>query len=113
MGTAFLTCHEAGVPEAYKESILTAQGDQTRIPASFPVSKAAASCLSNELAAALGKDGAGRPNSAKYGVRRTSMFSGLPRDALAGSGANKLIPKGCVVRLHTAAAVSMIRSGVK
>jgi len=35
MGTAFLTCHEAGVPEAYKEAILKAREDQTRITRAF------------------------------------------------------------------------------
>ena len=35
MGTAFLTCHEAGIPEAYKEAILTAHEDQTRITRAF------------------------------------------------------------------------------
>ncbi|HWC17483.1 MAG TPA: nitronate monooxygenase [Terriglobales bacterium] len=35
MGTAFLTCHEAGVPEAYKEAILSAREDQTRITRAF------------------------------------------------------------------------------
>jgi nitronate monooxygenase len=35
MGTAFLTCHEAGIPEAYKEAILTAHEDETRITRAF------------------------------------------------------------------------------
>lgn len=35
MGTAFLTCHEAGVPDAYKNAILTAREDQTRITRAF------------------------------------------------------------------------------
>ena len=35
MGTAFLTCHEAGVPDAYKEAILRAREDQTRITRAF------------------------------------------------------------------------------
>jgi nitronate monooxygenase len=35
MGTAFLTCHEAGVPEAYKQAILTAREDQTRVTRAF------------------------------------------------------------------------------
>jgi nitronate monooxygenase len=35
MGTAFLTCDEAGVPEAYKEAILRAHEDQTRITRAF------------------------------------------------------------------------------
>lgn len=35
MGTAFLTCHEAGVPDAYKEAILHAREDQTRITRAF------------------------------------------------------------------------------
>ncbi len=35
MGTAFLTCHEAGVPDAYKEAILNAREDQTRITRAF------------------------------------------------------------------------------
>src|SRR5215831_1024097 len=35
MGTAFLTCKEAGVPEAYKEAILNAREDQTRITRAF------------------------------------------------------------------------------
>jgi nitronate monooxygenase len=35
MGTAFLTCHEAGVPEAYKQAILTAREDQTRVTRVF------------------------------------------------------------------------------
>ena len=35
MGTAFLTCHEAGIAEAYKESILTAGEDETRVTRAF------------------------------------------------------------------------------
>ena len=35
MGTAFLTCHEAGIPDAYKQAILTAHEDQTRITRAF------------------------------------------------------------------------------
>jgi nitronate monooxygenase len=35
MGTAFLTCEEAGIPGAYKEAILTAHEDQTRITRAF------------------------------------------------------------------------------
>jgi nitronate monooxygenase len=35
MGTAFLTCKEAGIPEAYKEAILRAREDQTRITRAF------------------------------------------------------------------------------
>src|SRR5580700_12026901 len=35
MGTAFLTCEEAGIPGAYKEAILTAHEDQTRITCAF------------------------------------------------------------------------------
>jgi len=35
MGTAFLTCAEAGIADAYKEAILTAHEDQTRITRAF------------------------------------------------------------------------------
>jgi len=35
MGTAFLTCHEAGAPQFYKEAILSAREDQTRITRAF------------------------------------------------------------------------------
>ena len=35
MGTAFLMCEEAGVPNAYKEAILHAREDQTRITRAF------------------------------------------------------------------------------
>jgi nitronate monooxygenase len=35
MGTAFLTCHEAGVPDAYKQAILCAHEDQTRVTRAF------------------------------------------------------------------------------
>jgi nitronate monooxygenase len=35
MGTAFLTCHEAGIPEAYKEAILGAHEDGTRVTRAF------------------------------------------------------------------------------
>lgn len=35
MGTAFLTCAEAGVPEAYKQAILNAAEDDTRITRAF------------------------------------------------------------------------------
>jgi nitronate monooxygenase len=35
MGTAFLTCIEAATPEAYKEAILNAHEDQTRITRAF------------------------------------------------------------------------------
>ena len=35
MGTAFLTCDEAGIPEAYKDAILTAREDGTRLTRAF------------------------------------------------------------------------------
>jgi nitronate monooxygenase len=35
MGTAFLTCEEAGIPEAYKQAILTAHEDGTRLTRAF------------------------------------------------------------------------------
>jgi nitronate monooxygenase len=35
MGTAFLTCEEAGVPPAYKDAILAAREDGTRITRAF------------------------------------------------------------------------------
>jgi nitronate monooxygenase len=35
LGTAFLTCDESGIPEAYKQAILNAQEDQTRITRAF------------------------------------------------------------------------------
>lgn len=35
LGTAFLTCEEAGIAEAYKEAILQAREDQTRITRAF------------------------------------------------------------------------------
>jgi nitronate monooxygenase len=35
MGTAFLVCEESGVPDAYKQAILSAREDQTRITRAF------------------------------------------------------------------------------
>jgi len=35
MGTAFLTCDEAGVPDAYKEAILAAREHDTRLTRGF------------------------------------------------------------------------------
>jgi nitronate monooxygenase len=35
MGTAFLTCEEAGVPEAYKQALLSAREQETRITRAF------------------------------------------------------------------------------
>jgi len=35
LGTAFLTCKEAGIPEAYKQAITGAREDQTRITRAF------------------------------------------------------------------------------
>ncbi|KZE34653.1 nitronate monooxygenase [Chelatococcus daeguensis] len=35
MGTAFLTCAEAGIPEAYREAILSAKEDATRVTRAF------------------------------------------------------------------------------
>lgn len=35
MGTAFLTCDEAGIPEAYKRAILDAGEDETRVTRAF------------------------------------------------------------------------------
>jgi nitronate monooxygenase len=35
MGTAFLTCDEAGIPEAYKQAILTAREHETRLTRAF------------------------------------------------------------------------------
>jgi len=35
MGTAFLTCDEAGIPDAYKEAILAARAHETRLTRAF------------------------------------------------------------------------------
>lgn len=35
IGTAFLTCHESGIPEAYRNAILTAREDGTRVTRAF------------------------------------------------------------------------------
>jgi nitronate monooxygenase len=35
MGTAFLTCREAGIPEAYKQAIVAARDDGTRLTRAF------------------------------------------------------------------------------
>ncbi|HKE08065.1 MAG TPA: nitronate monooxygenase [Candidatus Acidoferrum sp.] len=35
LGTAFLTCKEAGIPEAYKQAITSAREDQTRVTRAF------------------------------------------------------------------------------
>jgi nitronate monooxygenase len=35
MGTAFLTCHEAGIPDVYKEAILAARESETRLTRAF------------------------------------------------------------------------------
>jgi nitronate monooxygenase len=35
MGTAFLTCNEAGIPNAYKEAILKARSEDTRVTRAF------------------------------------------------------------------------------
>jgi nitronate monooxygenase len=35
MGTAFLTCDEAGIPAAYKEAILNARSEETRLTRAF------------------------------------------------------------------------------
>jgi nitronate monooxygenase len=35
MGTAFLTCDEAGIPEAYKQAILGGREDGTRLTRAF------------------------------------------------------------------------------
>lgn len=35
MGTAFLTCDEAGIPDAYKQAILTTREHQTRVTRAF------------------------------------------------------------------------------
>ena len=35
LGTAFLTCDEAGVPDAYKQAVMDAHEDQTRITRAF------------------------------------------------------------------------------
>ncbi len=35
MGTAFLTCHEAGIPAVYKQAILAAREDATRVTRAF------------------------------------------------------------------------------
>jgi nitronate monooxygenase len=35
MGTAFLTCDEAGIPEAYKQAIVTTREDATRLTRAF------------------------------------------------------------------------------
>jgi nitronate monooxygenase len=47
MGTAFLTCDESGVPEAYKEAILGAAEDATRVTRAF--SGRAARGIANRL----------------------------------------------------------------
>ena len=43
LGTAFLTCEEAGIPDVYKQAILEAREDQTRITRAFSAARRAAS----------------------------------------------------------------------
>ena len=54
MGTAFLTCTEAGIPDAYKQAILNAHEDQTRITRAF--SGRPARGILNRFMAEIGED---------------------------------------------------------
>jgi nitronate monooxygenase len=56
MGTAFLTCDEAGISEAYKQAILNAHEDQTRITRAF--SGRPARGIINRFMTEVDKDGA-------------------------------------------------------
>src|SRR5262249_40198525 len=56
MGTAFLTCTEAGVPEAYKQAILAAREHETRLTRAF--SGRPARGIVNRFMAAVEADGA-------------------------------------------------------
>ncbi|MGA9967140.1 MAG: nitronate monooxygenase [Terriglobales bacterium] len=55
MGTAFLTCDEAGVPECYKQAITHAREDQTRVTRAF--SGRPARGIVNRFMTAVEKDG--------------------------------------------------------
>jgi nitronate monooxygenase len=59
MGTAFLTCDEAGIPEAYKEAILHAREDETRLTRAF--SGRPARGIVNRFMTAV--EGAGKPEA--------------------------------------------------
>src|ERR1700688_5028312 len=84
-----------------------------KLKADAPVSKAAASCSSNEAPVNGGTDGAGRPSSAKYGLSLASVGVGSCQANLTLNGANKLIPNGREVSPATADAAAMIWSGVE
>jgi len=59
MGTAFLTCDEAGIPECYKQAITNARENQTRVTRAF--SGKPARGIVNRFMTAVEKDGS--PNA--------------------------------------------------
>jgi len=57
MGTAFLTCTESGVPEGYRQAILNAREDQTRVTRAFSgrPARGIANRFMDEVESALGE----------------------------------------------------------
>src|ERR1700675_964263 len=66
-----------------------------------PVSKAAASCSSNDAPVDCGTDGAGRPSSAKYGLSLASVGVGACQTNPTLNGGKKLFPDGREVNQQT------------
>jgi nitronate monooxygenase len=83
IGTAFLTCHEAGIPEAYKDAILSANAHQTRMTRAFSGRGRGRQAGPDRVPVTL--DGPRRPNG-KAPIR------GSPRHAPGGGGRHSRPP---------------------
>jgi nitronate monooxygenase len=81
LGTAFLTCDEAGVPEAYKSAILQAGEDATRITRAF--SGRPARGIVNRFIAEVDADGGAIPEFPIQNVLTRAMRTAAARQGRA------------------------------
>jgi len=121
MGTAFLTCHEAGIPEAYKATIRTARDDATAVTRAFSgrpargivnefmreVDPQPAAILSYPLQNALTRP-LRNAATARGDTRFLSLWAGqgaaLARDVPAGELVRQLVREAAEVRARLTAA---------
>jgi nitronate monooxygenase len=119
MGTAFLTCREAGIPDAYKEAIRAARDDQTALTRAF--SGRPARGIVNQFMRDLRRheaailpfplqNAATRPMRAAAAARGDTRFlslwagqaAGLARDVSAGDLVRQLVHEAGDVRARLA-----------
>jgi nitronate monooxygenase len=118
MGTAFLTCREAGVPDAYKAAVRAARDDQTEVTRAFS-GRPARGVVNEFLRALRGREDAILPfplqNTATRPLRSAAAKRGDTRylSLWAGQAAGlaRDLPAGDLVRMLVREAEEVARRG--